>query len=288
MAAAARFTDGWWQSPDGLRLHYRDYPGDAAPPPVLCLPGLTRNARDFEHVAERLAPGRRVVCVDLRGRGESAHAPDASSYRPLTYVSDVAALLLALGWPRVVLFGTSLGGILAMLLTALEPGRIAGVLLNDIGPDIEAVGLARIRGYVGKGASWPTWIHAARALAEAQQSAFPRYGLAEWLATAKRMCKLTANGRIVFDYDLRIAEALRLPDGAAPADLWPACRTLGGRPALLVRGALSDILSPATAAAMTACVPGMALVEVPHVGHAPTLAEPQAVAAIDRLLEGTG
>lgn len=284
MAGRSRFQDGWWDSPDGLRLHYRDYLGRADRPAILCLPGLTRNARDFERVAERLSPHWRVICVELRGRGESAHAPDPMSYRPPVYVADIEALMTALAIPRFVLFGTSLGGILAMLLTQRAPDRVAGVMLNDIGPLVEAAGLTRIRGYVGRGGSWPTWVHAARALAEGQRDAFPGYDLEDWLGMAKRLCRLTSAGRIVFDYDMRIAEPLRLPEVAAPADLWPAAEALAGRPVLLVRGTRSDILSAATAEAMAARIDGLDLVAVPDVGHAPALTEPEAVAGIDRLL----
>ncbi len=284
MAGQSRYQDGWWQSPDGLRLHYRDYPGRPDRPAILCLPGLTRNARDFALVAERLSPHWRVICAELRGRGESAPAPDPMSYRPPVYVADTGALLAALAVPRVVLFGTSLGGILAMLLTAAAPDRIVGVMLNDIGPVIEPHGLARIRAHVGKGGSWPTWVHAARALADGQRDAFPGYDLEDWLGMTKRLCRLTSAGRVVFDYDRRIAEPLRIPEVAAPADLWPAADALAGRPVLVVRGGRSDILSIATADAMAARIPGLDLVTVPDVGHAPALTEPEAVAAIDRLL----
>jgi pimeloyl-ACP methyl ester carboxylesterase len=284
MAASESYEDGWWQSPDGLKLHYRDYPGDPAKLPVLCLSGLTRNARDFAPVAARLSPGRRVICAELRGRGESANAPDPMSYTPPVYLADLAALIEALALERVVLFGTSLGGILSMLIGATMPGKVGGVLLNDIGPVVEAAGLARIRGYVGKNASWPTWVHAARTIAEGQRDAFPKYGLEDWLAMAKRLCRLTSAGKIVFAYDMRIAEPLRQPEVAAPPDMWPALDALAGRPALLVRGGRSDILSIATATEMARRLPEMEVVTLPDIGHAPVLDEPPAAAGIDRLL----
>lgn len=288
MAGRTRFEDGWWQSPDGLRLHYRDYPGGGDRPPILCMPGLTRNARDFEALAERLSPAWRVICVELRGRGESAHAPEPMTYQPPYYLKDLEALLDALAVERVVLFGTSLGGLLAMMLCATHPTLVAGVLMNDIGPVIEAPGLARIRAYVGKGASWPTWLHAARAMAETHGGAYPDYDIENWLGMAKRLCRLTATGRIVYDYDLRIAEPMRVPEVVAPPNLWPVFESVAGRPAVLVHGALSDILSPVTAAAMAAAVRGLELVTVPRIGHAPTLEEPPCVSAIDRLLARIG
>ena len=281
----AGWSDGYWQSSDGLKLHYRDYAGSASRPPIICIPGLTRNARDFEAVAERLAPDWRLICVELRGRGESGHAKDPMTYAPRTYLDDMEALIAALDLKRFVLFGTSLGGLITMLLSMNEPGRIAGALLNDIGPVLEARGLDHIRSYVGRPQNWPTWLHAARFLAEAQRHRYPDWGIDQWLIYAKRLCRLTPGGRIVLDYDMRIAEPFRLPGGAVDFDLWTAFAGLKGIPSLVVHGELSDLLSAATVARMTAENPAMESVTVPRVGHAPTLEEPEAVAAIDRLLK---
>ena len=280
----AAWTDGYWWSNDGLRLHYREYAGREDRPPILCLPGLTRNARDFAEVAERLAGDWRVICVELRGRGESAHAKDPLSYVPLTYVQDVAALVAELRIDRAVLIGTSLGGLLTMLIGATRSVSIAGAVLNDIGPEIGPSGLQRIRSYVGKQVSYPTWIHAARGIAAIQGAAFPDYTLDDWIAMAKRIFRLTAAGRIVWDYDMSIAEPFRLPGGEAGVDLWPAFDSLRDVPTLLVRGALSDILSAETAQRMAERHPGLELVTVPRIGHAPMLTEPDCVAGIDRLL----
>jgi pimeloyl-ACP methyl ester carboxylesterase len=288
MAIAQGYEDGWWQAIDGLKLHYRDYPGgeDAAGrPPILCIPGLTRNARDFEVVAERLSPAWRVICVDLRGRGESAASPDSATYQQPTYLADIGALFVALGLKRVVLLGSSLGGLIAMLMARTTPERLAAVLLNDIGPVIEADGYLKIKGYVGKSASWPTWLHAARGLAETRFDVYPNYELHDWLALAKRLCKLTPAGRIVFDYDMKIGEPIRAaPTDAPPVDLWPAFEALAGRPVALVRGELSDLLSEETVAEMAARLPGLEVTTVAGVGHTPVLDEPEAVAAVDRLL----
>lgn len=281
----AEWTDGYWWSRDGLRLHYRDYAGAAERPPILCLPGLTRNARDFAALADRLGGRWRLIAVDLRGRGESAYAKDPMSYVPLTYLQDLDALIGELGLARFVAFGTSLGGILALLLAATGPERIAAMLINDVGPAIEPAGLARIRGHVGRGGSWPTWLHAARSAAEAHGGSHPGFAVADWLAMAKRLCRLTPAGRIVLDYDSRIAEPFRLPGGEAGFDMWPTLDAIAGVPALLVRGALSDILSEATATEMARRVPEMELLTLPGVGHAPTLDEPECRDAIERLLE---
>ncbi|MGZ8311688.1 MAG: alpha/beta fold hydrolase [Allosphingosinicella sp.] len=280
----AEWSDGYWWSNDGLRLHYRDYAGDTSRPPILCIPGLTRNARDFEGVAERLSGDWRVICVDLRGRGESAYAKDPMTYVPLTYLQDLEALIRELALERLVLFGTSLGALMTMLLSMSDSGRIAGALLNDIGPELEQRGLDRIRSYVGRAQNWPTWLHAARSLSEAQHDRYPHWEIDDWLVFAKRLCRLTSGGRILLDYDMRIAEPFKLPGGEVGVDLWPAFRSLAGTPTLLVRGELTDLLSEDTVRKMQAEHPGLELVIVPRVGHAPTLDEPEAQAAIDALL----
>ncbi len=283
----ASCSDGYWWSNDGLRLHYRDYAGgeSAGRPPILCIPGLTRNARDFEGVAQRLGGQWRLICVDLRGRGESAQAKDPMSYTPLTYLQDLEALVRELSLERFLVFGTSLGGLLAMLLGAAERQRIAGYLLNDVGPQIEEKGLERIRGYVGRSQNWPTWLHAARHFQSSQRDVYPEWNVEEWLAFAKRLCRLNAGGRIVFDYDMRIAEPLKLPATSGGFDGWLALAALKEAPGLVVRGERSDILVPATVARMEAELPLLESVTVSGVGHAPTLEEPEATTAIDRLLK---
>ncbi|MCF8707746.1 alpha/beta fold hydrolase [Rhizorhapis sp. SPR117] len=281
----ADYKDGYWWSNDGLRLHYRDYAGPSDRPPILCLPGLTRNARDFELVANHLAGKWRLICPEMRGRAESAYSKDPMTYVPLTYVQDTERLLTDLAITRFIAFGTSLGGIITMLLAATRPGRIAGALLNDIGPVIEKAGLDRIRTYVGTGGSYPTWVHAARSLAENNAEVYPRYRLDDWLGMAKRLFRLTSGGRIVLDYDMRIAEPLRLPGGEAGVDLWPTLDALKTVPLLIVRGALSDLLSAKTAKKMLTRLDRAELVTVPDVGHAPVLNEAEAIAGIDRLLE---
>ena len=278
------YENHYWVSEDGLKLHYRDYPGREDRPPILCMPGLTRNARDFEDLAARLSPEWRVIAVSFRGRGKSEYAKDPMSYVPPTYVRDVQALLDELALPRVIAFGTSLGGIVTMLLAAAAPGRIAGALLNDVGPEIEPAGLGRIRGYVGKSNTWPTWMHAARAVADANNEVYPGYEIEDWLAMAKRIYRLNSSGRIVLDYDMKIAEPFRVPGNEAGPDMWHALEQLKTVPVLILRGQRSDVLGAATADRMLKRLDKAELVTVPRVGHTPTLEEPDAVAAIDRLL----
>lgn len=282
----AEYEDRSWTSRDGLRLHFRDYPGDAAKPPILCLPGLTRNARDFEDVAARLAGAWRVICPEMRGRGDSDYARDPSTYQPLQYLEDVEALLEQEGITRFVALGTSLGGLLTILLAAKDNSRIAAALINDIGPQVEETGLNRIRSNVGQGRSFETWMHAARSLQEVQGQIYPHFEVADWLRFAKRVMAVGSGGRIAFDYDMKIAEPLHSPEGATPqVDLWPFYQMLAARPLLILRGETSDILSAETAERMAREAPGAELVTIAGIGHAPTLDEPESVAAIDRLLQ---
>lgn len=284
-----QFEDRSWTSRDGLQLHFRDYPrSDPGPddrPPLLCLHGLTRNARDFEDLAARLSGQWRVICPDLRGRGDSDYARDPMTYSPVQYFDDLEALLEDQAITRFVAIGTSLGGLLTMMLAARAPERVAAAVLNDIGPEIDPAGLARIREYVGQGRSHETWVHAARALQDTFQEAYPTYELPDWLRMAKRVMVIGSGGRIVFDYDMNIAVPFAAADNAVPApDMWPMFDALAGRPVLVLRGGLSDILSADTAARMAARGPDIELVTLPGVGHAPTLDEPDSIAAIDRLL----
>lgn len=278
------YADCYWTSRDGLKLHYRDYPGRGDRPPLLCLPGLTRNARDFEALAERFTGEWRVLCPEMRGRGDSGYAKDSASYNPMQYVDDMAALFEEAGIARFVAVGTSLGGLMTMVMAMTMPERIAGAVLNDVGPVLDPAGLARIKGYVGQGRSFLTWMHAARAIQESQGIAYPDWQIADWLSMAKRLMVLSGNGRIVFDYDMKIAEPFAAIDAEAQADLWPGIDALAGKPVLFVRGELSDILSAETLGLMERRLPEAEAVTIARVGHAPTLEEPEAVAAIERLL----
>ncbi len=280
----ADFTNGKWTSKDGLELHYRDYPGRDDRPPVLCLHGLTRNARDFEALAGRLSGEWRVIVPDMRGRGDSEYARDAESYNPVQYVGDVNLLLEKLGVSRFVSIGTSMGGLMTMLIAMKTPERLAGVVLNDIGTRLERAGLDRILSYAGQGRTFATWVHAARALEESQQVAHPQFELADWIAMAKRTMTLTSKGRIVFDYDMKIAEAFAKVDFDNQPDLTPAIDAMADIPVLILRGEVSDLFAADNCEEMMARLHNAEAVTVPGVGHAPLLTEPEAEAGIDRLL----
>ena len=287
----SEFSEGGWQSPDGLDLYFRDYAGDGSGrTPVVCLHGLTRNSRDFEGLAPHIASrGHRVLVPDMRGRGQSAYAEDSKTYAVPTYIADVMALLAQEGIERFVAVGTSMGGIMTMLIAQFAPDRIAGAVINDIGPVVDPQGIETIRGYLGKGGSFPTWMHAARSLEDVHGASHPGFDTNDWIAMAKRSMTLCSNGRIAFDYDMKIADPFNDADeNAVPPDLWPGFEALASRPRRLVRGALSTILSADTLAEMQARAPHADVVTVPAAGHAPTLDEPEVRSAIDALLGSVG
>lgn len=286
-APDARFEDKYFTVRDGLRLHYRDYPGASDKPPLLCLHGLTRNARDWAEFAERYSPGHRVLALDFRGRGGSDYDPLPARYNQLTYAADVIELLDQLGIAQAIFVGTSLGGLVTMAIAVTAPQRIAATILNDVGPDVDPEGVGRILTYVGKDVRFASWDEAARAIAANYGSSFDRYTHEDWVKMAKRNCR-EDNGEIRFDYDMAIAEPFKTTGPTPHVDLWPFFLALGHKPLLVVRGAKSDLLTAATAAKMQQLVPGMTLAVVPGVGHAPELNEPEAVAAIDEFLGSLG
>ncbi len=280
------YEDRKWQSADGLSLHYRYYDGPTDRPPLLCLHGLTRNGKDFAELAERYAGDWRLIVPDMRGRGQSEYAKDSMSYVVPTYLADVALLLEQEEVDRFVSIGTSMGGLMTMLMAQFAPDKIAGALLNDIGPVVDPAGLEHIRGYLGHQRTFPTWVHAARAIQETQQVAHPTFELEDWLRMAKNSMVLGQNGRIGFDYDMAIADPFNaIEDNAVPPDLWPAFEALAGKPVVLIRGGLSGLLKEETANEMKSRMPDLDLVTIEQVGHAPTLTEPDSLAALDRMLE---
>ena len=280
----ASWTDRFWYSAEGLRLHYRDYDGPLEKPPILCIPGLTRNARDFEPVAERYAGDWRVIIVDLRGRGLSDHDPDPSRYTPHYYVADLLKLLDQLGIADAVFFGTSLGAICTMLLASTDADRIAGAMLNDIGPEIDQAGIDRIGGYVGREVLFKDWEEAIAVLTERNADVFPKWGAGEWERYTRRIMTEAPDG-IRFQYDMRIAENFRAATEGPQGANWHLFEALAGRPLLILRGGRSDLLSAEVAQQMVERLSDDAeLVVVPDVGHTPNLEEPEAQAAMDRLL----
>lgn len=269
---------------DGLRLHYRDYPGSSERPPILCLHGLTRNSRDFADFAERYSPAFRVLALEFRGRADSDYDPLPMRYNPLTYAGDVLELLDQLDVAQAIFVGTSLGGLVTMTIAAMAPQRIAGTILNDVGPDVDPGGIDRILSYVGKDRRFRSWDEAAEVIASNYGAAFDRYTHEDWVKMAKRNCR-EVDGEIRFDYDMAIAEPFRTTGPTPNVDLWPLFGVLASKPLLVVRGAKSDLLTAETAEKMREVAPDAKFAVVDGVGHAPELNEPEAVAAIDAFLE---
>jgi pimeloyl-ACP methyl ester carboxylesterase len=282
----ASWSDDYWTSRDGLKLHYRDYAGPADRPPILCLHGLTRNARDFESLAERLAGEWRVLVPDFRGRGRSDRDADSSRYVPPVYAADVLQLLDELAIPEAVFVGTSLGGIVTMIVASFARQRIAAALLNDVGPELDKPGLDRIRGYVGQPLTFRDWHDAAARLSMKYADVHPGYGAQEWLHYARRVARETDHG-IELDYDMAIAEPFKAMDdeAASAVDAWPLFKALAGRPVTILRGEHSDLFTVQVAERMREAIPGAELVTVSNVGHAPDFEEPESIAAVDRLLQ---
>jgi pimeloyl-ACP methyl ester carboxylesterase len=282
--AVAPFREAYYASADGLRLYTRIYEqAGIEAPAVLCLPGLTRNSRDFEVLAPHLACRYRVLCPDLRGRGYSQRDSRGQNYQPATYLRDILALLKAHSVARAAIIGTSLGGLLAMMLAASRRDLVAGIVLNDIGPEIDPAGLARIRAYAGQLPAVRTWAEAAMQLQSVYGDAWPGLDHAAWLRLARRSYRENASGNPVLDCDPGVGNALRSAP-AQPADLWPLWAALGPVPALAIRGELSDILSPATFERMQREKADLVRQTVARRGHVPLLDEPDCLPAIDAFL----
>jgi pimeloyl-ACP methyl ester carboxylesterase len=242
---------------------------------------LTRNSRDFEVIAPRLAAlGRRVLVMDVRGRGRSDRDPEPMRYGVPTYVGDVVAALNHLGIEKAVFLGTSMGGLITMVFAAMSPGRVAAAILNDVGPELNPIAVARIGAYVGKTNPVDAWDEARAVTRANNEAAFPGRDDAFWDGFARR-CWHEEDGKIALSYDPLIAIPFAQPQGPAPADLKPVFQAaFGAIPTLLIRGALSDLILPEHVAAMRGLKPDLAFVEVANVGHAPMLDEPEAMEAI--------
>jgi len=277
-------SEYWFDSQDGLRLFSRVYPGPtAAAPSVLCLHGLTRNSRDFEDLAGHLAGRYRVIVPDVRGRGLSARDPNFNNYQIPVYLADVLRLLAGLGAARVSIVGTSMGGLMAMVLAATQPALVAGIVLNDVGPEVDPAGLERIRGYVGKAPAVRDWAGAVAVVRMVYGSAWPGLDDARWEKLARASYRADAQGVPQADSDPLIAEPLKDTSKAAP-DLWPLWGALAKVPILAIRGGHSDILSAATLERMKREKPDLTTLTVANRGHVPLLDEPECLKAIDEFL----
>lgn len=278
-----------YTSDDGLRLYARDYPAasGAARLPVICIHGLTRNSADFEDVAPWLAAqGRRVIAVDVRGRGNSDYDPKPDRYTPVVYANDVVKLAHDLGIERAVFIGTSMGGLITMTLAVRKSSLVAAAVLNDVGPALSERGLSRIRGYTGKGEAFTSWQQAADYIKSINEVAFPDNTAQEWERWARRAFREDRDGHLALRYDPNIAVPIRANKLKATsfAAHFAFRRLARRRPTMLIRGGLSDLVEPEQAGAMCAAAPRMQYAEVPGVGHAPMLSEPAALEALRSFL----
>ncbi|MGK2926447.1 MAG: alpha/beta fold hydrolase [Lysobacterales bacterium] len=302
------YSEHHYTSHDGLSLYYRSYgAGDAV---AVCLPGLTRNCKDFEDLAEHLAGQGaarverpwRVLTPDLRGRGRSDRDPKPANYHPGTYVRDIWTLLDGLGVERVALIGTSLGGLISMIMADQQPDRLRGVVLNDVGPELPPEAVARILQYVGRTPPASDWVAAAAAAKQNYGLSYPGMPEAFWDGFARLSWTENAEGKPAPDMDPAIGDALRKAQGAVrvlrwlrrrgllkriggvPIDTWDSFRALT-MPCLLLRGALSDVLTEDLVDRMRQAKPDLEVLSVPERGHAPLLDEPLARAGIDDFLQ---
>lgn len=271
-------------APDGLRLHVRAY-GSASRPalPIVCLPGLSRTAEDFETLAEALTQDgdRRVIALDYRGRGRSDYDRNPFNYAVHVELADLMAVVAALDCAPAIFVGTSRGGILTMFLAALRPTLIAGVVLNDIGPVIEPKGLVRIKGYVGRLPRPRDFEEGAEILRRLFSAQFPKLGPEDWLLASRRAFRKQDDGRLMPTYDPRIAKTMEGVDFERPLPpLWKEFDALANVPVMAIRGENSDLLSAATVEAMRTRRSDLDTLVVPDQGHAPLLAEPDVIARI--------
>lgn len=282
-------------SPAGLhRMAYKEW-GDPANPKVLvCVHGVTRVADDFDALAAAMCDRYRVICPDVVGRGRSDRLRDPAHYVVPQYVADMVTLIARVTNADnetdegVHWFGTSMGGLIGMMLAGLDGSPVRRLVLNDIGPTLDPVALARIGDYIGQDVRFPSF-EAGAAFVRDVSTAFGPHSDAQWHKLARDVLVQEQDGRWVRHYDLGLAKpfAAMTTERAAQdeAALWAAYDAIRC-PTLLVRGAQSDLLSRATAEAMTRRGPHPTLVEIPGVGHAPTFLQPEQIAIARDFLTG--
>ena len=277
-----KYKDFWYSSDDGLRLYARDYSAaltkNKNAKTILCMHGLTRNSADFEDICSVLADRYRLIVVDQRGRGLSDYDPNPANYNPLVYVQDMFLLLKELELSSVILMGTSMGGIMAMMMAAMKPEIVESMIINDVGPEIAKPGLDRLKKYISRSTPVSNWEEAANQTALINSIAFPEADEQFWLQFAKRLYREDDKGCPVLACDPNIAVPIIDSDEAddqnsvAP-DLWPVYEQILDKPMLLIRGELSDIIDAECVLKMQKMKPDIEILEIPNVGHAPVLNE---------------
>ncbi len=281
----ADFTDEYFTNSDGLKQHYRDYNSvpDGAPT-VLCMAGLTRNAKDFACIADHLADRCRLICVEQRGRGLSDWDPDPTRYAPVTYVGDMMTLLAHLGLEKIITIGTSLGGLMTIMINAMHPRVIKAAIINDIGPEIDPAGIARIKSYVGVGTPPTTWDQAVAAVKAANPGVYPNFTHDDWV-NFTHLLFVDEDGKPVVQYDPALRQNFDSQDDQSAPDLWPIFGLMHAVPMVVLRGELSDILAADTLERMAREHPDLNAVTVPDVGHVPLMKEAIVHEAIDALID---
>jgi pimeloyl-ACP methyl ester carboxylesterase len=277
-------SSNFYSSDDGLKLHYRDLGNDNGKYVIVCIPGLTRNSRDFDGFASRYAKNNRVICVDLRGRALSDYDKNWKNYHPLTYAKDVWTLLDKLSIQKVVIMGTSLGGLIAMVMSFQNNERIAGVILNDIGPEIDAMGLERIKKYAGLLPPIETWQEACEQTKQVYGPWLKGLDDSHWIKLAKRAYKLNSLNQPVLDMDVNISRAIK-EVGPQKGDPWQLFDSLKNTETLVLRGELSDILSFEILTKMHNRNPNLKSAIIPNRGHVPLLDEQTSVLAVEDFLK---
>ncbi len=283
----SRITEEYYKSSDGLHLFYRSFYRQSAieVDPVICLPGLTRNSCDFDDLALLLSNRRRVITTDLRGRGRSEYDPDRTNYHPAQYVADIWDLLDHLNVSRVIVIGTSLGGWMAMIMADERPATIAGVVMNDIGPELDPVGVARVQASAGLLPPVADWNEAIVQVRQHYELAYPDWPESKWLSFAKRTYSQSGNGDLDINLDRNVGVASREGKSGLLQDPWLLFDALLPIPLLVLRGERSDILANETLEKMRLRKPDLTAVIVRNRGHAPYLDEAEAIDAIERFLD---
>lgn len=281
------YQDVFYQSHDGLRLYARDYgvAGKTYQTTLLCMHGLTRNSADFHRLALRYGDQYRVISMDQRGRGQSEYDPKPEQYRPDVYCRDMFDLIAHLGLNNIIAIGTSMGGIMAMIMAAFNPKIFKAIVLNDIGPVVEEAGLNHIRSYVGKTGPFENWDNAIANIKITGTKNFPKKSDADWEYMVRAACHVGEDGRIYFSYDPAIMNGLGTgsEDGgnSVPPDLWNVWTAMKSVPTILFRGELSSLLSEKTCDEMQARHDDFSWSNVPDVGHTPLLDEPEVLGVLD-------
>ncbi len=281
------FAEKYYQSQDGLNLYYREYGSEGDACPLLCLSGLTRNSADFHNFAERYSKNRKVYALDYRGRGKSDRDTDYKNYNPQVYLGDIHGFLTTLGIERALFVGTSLGGLMTMVMAGFAKNFVAGAILNDVGPEVDKSGGARILGYVGKDVRYASLEEAAKKQKEQYVGAYPDLSDEDWLGQANTTFTYDeAAKNYCLNYDLNLSKALADQlNSDEPVDLWPFFKALGDIPTLAIRGALSDVLSDTVFMRMKSENPNMETVVLKNRGHVPLLNEPELLPVLDKFID---